>query len=134
MKIIVSIGNCRLPDSPIRGVVFRRRISPRIQSQNRNGSKCSARDLGQSDLCKKLGKFGSLPCLFSKVPGVLRLLSKFANSRRDSSAVRSPKEIFCYVSHKEPIYAKYSSVSFLWHVLEVGHFHKYETCVWTWLL
>jgi hypothetical protein len=55
----------RLPDSPIRGVVFRIRISPRIRSQNRNSSKCSARDLGQSDLCKKLGKFGSLPCPFN---------------------------------------------------------------------
>jgi hypothetical protein len=27
----------------------------------------SARDLGQSDLCKKLGKFGSLPCPFKQV-------------------------------------------------------------------
>jgi hypothetical protein len=47
------------------GVVFQIRISPRIWSQNRNGSKSSARDLGQSDLCKKLGKFGSLPCPFN---------------------------------------------------------------------
>ncbi len=30
------------------------RHTPRIQSQNRNGSKCSVRDLGQRDLCKKL--------------------------------------------------------------------------------
>ncbi len=55
---------CRLPDSPIRGVVFRIRISPRIRSQNRNSWKCSVRDLGQSVLCKNLGKFSSLPCPF----------------------------------------------------------------------
>jgi hypothetical protein len=59
-----SRQSCRLPDSPIREVVFRIRIFPRIRSQNRNGSKCSVRDLGQSDLCKNLGKFGSLPCPF----------------------------------------------------------------------
>ncbi len=56
----------RLPDWPIRGVVFRIPISPRIQSQHRNGSKCSVRDLGQSDLCKNLRKFGSLPCPFKQ--------------------------------------------------------------------
>ncbi len=39
--------SCRLPDSPIRGVVFRIWISPRIRSQNWNGR-----------------KFGSLPCPF----------------------------------------------------------------------
>ncbi len=47
-------------------MVFRIWISLRIRSQNRNGSKCSVRDLGQSDLCKNLGKFGSLPCPFKK--------------------------------------------------------------------
>jgi len=51
-----------LVDSPIWGVVFQIRISPRIRNQNRNGSKCSVRDISQSDLCKNLGKFGSLPC------------------------------------------------------------------------
>ena len=45
--------SCRLPDSSIRGVVFRIRISPRIRSQNQNSSKCSVRDLGQSDLCRQ---------------------------------------------------------------------------------
>ncbi len=61
--------SCRLPVSlsrrAIRGVVFRIRISPRIRSQSQNDSKCSVRDLGQSDLCKNLGKFGSLPCPFN---------------------------------------------------------------------
>jgi hypothetical protein len=32
-------------DSPSRGVIFRLRISPRIRSQNWNGSKGSVRDL-----------------------------------------------------------------------------------------
>ncbi len=44
---------CRLPDSSIRGVVFWIRISPRIRSQNQNSSKCSVRDLGQSDLYRQ---------------------------------------------------------------------------------
>ena len=34
-----------IADSPIRGVNFRSRISPRIRSQNRNSSKASVRDL-----------------------------------------------------------------------------------------
>jgi hypothetical protein len=63
LKFIVD--QKQLSDSTIWGVVFRIRISPGIRSQNRNGSKCSARDLGQSDLCKNLGKFGSLPCPFN---------------------------------------------------------------------
>ncbi len=63
-KMDNSRQSCRLPDSPIRGVVFRTQISLRIRSQNRNGSKCSVRDLGQSDLCKNLGKFGLLPFPF----------------------------------------------------------------------
>ncbi len=54
------------PLSPMRGVSFRIRISPRIRSQNRHGLKSSVRDLGQSDLCKNIGKTGSLPCPFKK--------------------------------------------------------------------
>jgi hypothetical protein len=50
--VAISVGR-RLPESPSRrvadslsrGVVFRLRISPRIQSQNRNGSKGSVSDL-----------------------------------------------------------------------------------------
>ncbi len=53
-----------LPDSPMRGVDFLIQISPRIRSQNRNGLKASVRDLGQSDLCKNIGKTCSLPCPF----------------------------------------------------------------------
>jgi hypothetical protein len=56
---------CRLPDSASRGVVFRLRISPRIRSQNRNGSKCSVRDLCRTDLCKNPRKSASLPCPFN---------------------------------------------------------------------
>ncbi len=61
-----SRQSCRLPNSTIRVVVFWIWISPRIQSQNRNGLKSSLKDLGQSDLCKNLGKFGSLPCPFKE--------------------------------------------------------------------
>jgi len=57
--------SCRLPDSASRGVVFRLRISPRIRSQNRNGSKCSVRNLGRTDLCKNPRKSASLPCPFN---------------------------------------------------------------------
>ncbi len=59
-----SRQSCRLPDSPMRGVDFWIWISPRIRSQNRNGLKGSVRDLGLSDLCKNIGKTGSLPCPF----------------------------------------------------------------------
>jgi hypothetical protein len=58
----------RLRVSLSRGVVFRIGISPRIRSQNRNGSKCSVRDLCRTDLCKNLGKSGSFPCLFKTSP------------------------------------------------------------------
>ncbi len=51
LKKIVSIGN--LVDSPTRRVIFRERISPRIRSENRNGSKGSVRDSRKS---------ASLPC------------------------------------------------------------------------
>ncbi len=53
-----------LVDSPMRGVDFWIRISPRIRSKNRNGLRGSARDLGQGDLCKNINKTGSLPCHF----------------------------------------------------------------------
>jgi hypothetical protein len=48
----------------MRGVDFRIQISLRTRSQNRNGLKGNVRDLGQSDLCKNIGKTGSLPCPF----------------------------------------------------------------------
>jgi hypothetical protein len=51
----------RLTDAVSR---FRIWISPRIRSQNRNGLKGNVRDLGKSDLCKNIGKTGSLPCPF----------------------------------------------------------------------
>ncbi len=47
-----------------REVVFRLRISPRIRSQNRNGSKGSVRDLWGTNFCKNPRKSASLPCPF----------------------------------------------------------------------
>jgi hypothetical protein len=63
LKKIVSIGI--LVDSASRGVVFRLRISPRIRSQNRNGSKRSEMDLCRTGLCKNPRKSPSLPCPFN---------------------------------------------------------------------
>jgi hypothetical protein len=65
----------QLPDSPSRGVVFRLRISPRIQGQNRNGSKGSIRDSWGTDLCKNPRKTASLPCPFNKIFGQTNLHS-----------------------------------------------------------
>jgi hypothetical protein len=45
-------------------VGFRLRISPRIRSQNRNGSKGCVSDLCWTDSCKKIKKSGSLLCPF----------------------------------------------------------------------
>ncbi len=61
LKIILILGN-----SKSRGVDFRIRISQRFRRQNRNGSKCSVRDLCQTDLYKNIGKNGSLPCPFKE--------------------------------------------------------------------
>jgi hypothetical protein len=63
---LVILHKCRLPDSVSRGVVFRLRISPRIRSPNRNGSKFSVRNLCRTDFCKTPRKSASLPCPFIK--------------------------------------------------------------------
>ena len=63
-KNCVYKHSCRLPDSASRGVVFRLRISPRIRSPNRNGSKCSVNNLCRTDFCKNPRKSASLPCPF----------------------------------------------------------------------
>jgi len=55
----------RLADSLSRGVIFRLRISPRIRSQKRNGSKDSVRDLWGTNFCKNPRKSASLPCPFN---------------------------------------------------------------------
>ncbi len=55
----------RLPDSLSRGVVFRLRISPRIRSQKRNGSKGSVRDPWGPNFCKNPRKSASLPCPYN---------------------------------------------------------------------
>ena len=52
MKKFVSIGI----------LVFRLRISLRIRSPNRNGSKFSVRNLCRTDICKNPRKSASLPC------------------------------------------------------------------------
>ena len=61
----------RLADSESRGVVdspnrvvFRLRISPRIRSPKRNGSKGIVRDLWGPNFCKNPRKSASLPCPF----------------------------------------------------------------------
>ncbi len=57
----------RLPASPSRGVADfpPRRVSPRIQSQKRNGSKGSVRDLWGIIFCKNPRKSASWPCPFN---------------------------------------------------------------------
>ncbi len=87
--------SCRLPDSPIRGVVFRIQISPRVRSQNLNGSKSSVRDLGQSDLCKNLGKFGSLPCPFKRLKLALKNLVRFSSPTASGAILRGKYKHFC---------------------------------------
>ncbi len=60
----------RVGDSPYRWqrvVVFWIRISPRIWSQNRNGSKGSVRDSWGTDFCKNPRKSVSLPCPYKGV-------------------------------------------------------------------
>ncbi len=64
---------------PSRGVVFRLRISPRIRSQNRNGSKCSVRDLCRTDLCKNPRKSASLPCPFRYADNVQQYFQRENN-------------------------------------------------------
>ncbi len=59
-----SRKSCRLPDSASQGVFFRLRISPRIRSQNRNGSKGSVRNSWGTNFCKNPRKSASLPCPF----------------------------------------------------------------------
>ena len=56
--------NVSKADSPTHRVVFRLRISSRIQNQNRSGSKCSVRDICRTDLCIIPRKSASLPCPF----------------------------------------------------------------------
>jgi hypothetical protein len=73
----------RLLDLVCRGVVFRLRISPRIRSQKRNGSKGSVRDLWGPNFCKNPRKSASLPCpfntTFSKFWKILDPIYTFAN-------------------------------------------------------
>jgi hypothetical protein len=61
IDILKGHGN----DSPSRGVVFRIRISPRIRSQKRNGSKGSVRDLWGTNFCKNPRKSAWSPCPFN---------------------------------------------------------------------
>ncbi len=64
-----------LPDSPSRRVVFRLWISPRIRSQNRNGSKGSVRDLWGTNFSKIPRKSASLPCPFNMYLATSRQVS-----------------------------------------------------------
>ncbi len=45
--------------------LFRLRISPWIRSPNRNGAKCSVRNLCRTDFCENPRKSASLPCPFN---------------------------------------------------------------------
>jgi hypothetical protein len=49
---LADAGSRRLPDSPIRGVDFRLRISPRIRSQNRDSLKASVWDYADLNYAK----------------------------------------------------------------------------------
>ncbi len=53
---------------------FTKKISPHIRSKNRNGWNSNVRDPCRTDLCKNVGKTGSLPCPFN-IEGV-RFVSK----------------------------------------------------------
>ncbi len=74
----------------MRGVDFPIWISPRIRSQKRNGLKGSVRDLGQSELCKNIGKNGSLPCPFNNKLKIqaLKKIHKNYFSRLSIAALR----------------------------------------------
>jgi hypothetical protein len=63
-KIGAKFKKCRNCDSPMRGFAFLLQKSPRIRTQNRNGSKGCVRDLCRTDVCKNIRKPGSLPCPF----------------------------------------------------------------------
>jgi hypothetical protein len=114
-----SKQSCRLPDSMSQGVDFRLRISPRIRNQNLNGWKGSIRDLYQTDLCKNIGKTGSLPCPFKTFPPcysqspLLRILlphnSKIQNGRHKQ---RSGQHTLYHAKkiYKEKKYWLYSKI------------------------
>ncbi len=68
------------PDSPSWGGVFRLRISPRIRSQKRNGSKVSVRDLWGPNFCKNPRKSASLPCPFKNM-SKLEIFSRWRSLR-----------------------------------------------------
>ncbi len=93
-----------LPDSPIWGVVFRLRISPRIRRQNRNDSKCSVRDLCRTGLCKNLRKSASLPCPFNRHnfwgTSLVPLSLVFANGRLLATKVILAYAVFKFMGIK----------------------------------
>ncbi len=95
--LLAESGSRRLSDSPSRGVVFRLRISPRIRSQKRNGSKDTVRDLWGSNFCKNPRKSASLPCPFkslsSPCPGphckdkMPKILNKYSQKKNIGASV-----------------------------------------------
>jgi hypothetical protein len=88
--------SCQLPDSASRGVVFRLRISPRIRSQNRNGSKYSVRDLCRTDFWKNPRKSASLPCPFN--------MCLWKQIRQRKTTVYPAQDLFLYNSTYDPLY------------------------------
>ncbi len=84
-------------DSPTRGVIFRLQISPRIRSQNRNGSKVSARDLWGTNFYKNPRKSASLSCPF-KLQCTVRMLSTSSDLLTTASlAMQSWEPTYTYL-------------------------------------
>ncbi len=65
--LLKSLKKLQLSGLASRGVVSRLQISPRIRSQNRNGSKGTVRDSCGTALCKTPEKSDSLPCPFNDI-------------------------------------------------------------------
>ncbi len=76
-----------------------------------NGSKCSVRDLGQSDLCKNLGKFGSLPCPFKE-----RTISK-----KIPAFCQIPIHFYLNITNQLQTYKRTSILGRQWDKILKGH-------------
>ncbi len=63
---------------------------------NRKGLKGSVRDLGQSDLCKNIGKTGSLPCPLRYPVTVTPCVSSGPNFRAQQNQVAPSNEQLSY--------------------------------------
>jgi hypothetical protein len=132
----------RLPDSASRagdsptqrvgelGFVFRLRISSRIRSQNRNGSKCSVRVLCRTDLCKNPRKSASLPCPYIYMQKVVPVSQGGLEQVRASSLSSPPPSpemlpaTTCH-SHRKPP-AIFTWFGYFLLTLQRELLHKYK--------